>query len=271
MRSNRFPPAAVATTVALLAGALLWQAITTDSAAQDSTAREQAAPLAGGRQVWVEATFIQIDTVDLDKVRTESGRTLDPQSSTIILDGKEKAELIAALKVQPSFEIVGSASLITVSGLQAQMQMVEEVRYPSEYAAEAAERETGDGKITKIGSPLVVPKKIEAREVGIRLNVTPTISADGKSVGLVLLPEASFPAGWVNFGSKTFSQPVITSWRLTTSVHLRDGSTLVLTGVPTKNFEQSLLLSSQLGQKLKGTKSSVLLISAKIIPGEGDK
>jgi hypothetical protein len=85
----------------------------------------------------------------------------------------------------------------------------------------------------------------------------------------VLLPEVSFPAGWVNYGSQVFSQPVITSWNMTTVFCLPDGATLVLTGVPTKNFEQSFLLSGQIGQKLKGAKSSLLLISAKTIDAGG--
>jgi general secretion pathway protein D len=150
------------------------------------------------------------------------------------------------------------------------MRMVEEVCYPAEYEAETAESETAEGKATKIGPPVVLPRAFEKRDVGIRLNVTPTVSPDGKSVTLEIMPEVSFPAGWVNFGSQTFTQPVFSSWKLTTTLVLPDGATLALIGVPTKNFEQSYLLSPQLGQKLKGAKSSVLLISAKIIKAKSD-
>jgi type II secretory pathway component GspD/PulD (secretin) len=248
-----------------LCGVLMWQLLGPGSAAQ-----EAATGLTDSTQVWVEATFIQIDTSELDGVQMASGKTLDPAQGQILLDGTEKAELLAELKKQASSEVLGSASLATLSGRQALMQMVEEVRYPTEYEAETAESETADGKTTKIGPPVVLPRKFEEREVGIRLNVTPTVSPDGKSVTLVLTPEVSFPAGWVNFGSQTFTQPVFSSWNLTTTLQVPDGSTLALIGVPTKNFEQSYLLSPQLGQKLKGAKSSVLLISAKIIKAKSD-
>ena len=265
-----------------LCGAFLWQAITTNSAAQEAGAgggafEEDAVEEdafqgfskvrqpTNTSQVWVEATFIQIDTADLDNVRAGAGTTLDALSGNVILDAKAKADLLVRLKQQKSFEVLGSASLVAITGGQALMQMVEEVRYPAEYGT-GPTRETDDKDLPSLlfGSVLV-PTKFEERDVGIRLNVTPTISPNGKVIILNLLPEASFPAGYVNFGSKTLTQPVFTSWSLTTAVYLRDGSTLVLTGVPTKNFEQSLVLGPQLGQKPRGVKSSVLLISAKII------
>jgi len=263
MRSLRF--VLVLGTICVCGGGLLLQAIT-----QDSGAQEAARDMAIARpQVWVEATFIQIDTADLDAVKTSSGKTLDPQTGTVMLSGDEKAKLLAEMKKQPSFELIGSASLVTISGQEARMQMVEEVRYPTEYDAETAQKETADGKTVRLGPSVVLPRKFEGRDVGIRLAVTPTVSLDGTQLALVLLPEVSYPAGWVNFGSQTFTQPVFTSWTLTTTVVLRDGMTMVLLGVPTKNFEQSLLVNPQAGQKLKGSKSSVLLLSAKII--ETDK
>jgi len=85
-------------------------------------------------------------------------------------------------------------------------------------------------------------------------------------------PETSSFSGWVHFGSdKKFSQPVITSWSITTTLSLYDGQTVVLTGVPTKNFEQSEMLSTQAAHTPKSGKSSLCLISAKIIDtGEQD-
>jgi hypothetical protein len=268
-----------------LCGLFLWQVLSAHTAAQEAggfdaaregggTTKDESEWLKGpprpGRNVWVEATFIQIDTVELEAVRTSSGKTLDPQTGKVFLDGTEKAELLAELKKQPSSELLGSASLVTLTGGQALIQMVEEVRYPTEYEAETAEKETAEGKTKEVGPPVVLPRKFEEREAGMRLNVTPTVSPDEKQIILVLMPEVSFPAGWVSFGSQTFTQPVFSSWNLTTTLVLPDGATLALIGVPTKSFEQSYLLSPQLGQKLKGAKSSVLLISAKIVQGTSE-
>jgi len=249
-----------------LCAAFLWQAITTNSAAQVAEPDESAAKPAGIAQIWVEAAFIQIDTEDLDNIRASADTTLNALSGSVILDAKAKAKLLVRLKQRESFEVLGSASLVTVSEQQALMQMVEEVRYPAEYGTGATPKTDDKDWPSLLFGSVLVPTKFEERNVGIRLNVTPTISPhDPKVITLVLLPEVSFPAGYVNFGSKTLTQPVFTSWDLVTTVHLRDGSTLVLTGVPTKSFEESLVLGPQLDRKPRGAKSSVLLISAKII------
>ena len=251
-------------------GLLAWQFVARTGQAQEGGFGQTSLADAGkAAQVWVEATFIQIDTADLDKVKAGLDNVLDPQTGKVVLTGKAKAELITALKDRPSFEIVGSASLVTVAGNQAMMQMSEEIRYPTEYSSESPTRVTEEGKVVPAGEPVAVPGTFETREVGMRLNVTPEIAADGRSIVLVLLPEVSFPAGYMTYGSKLFSQPVFTSWNLTTTLRIDDGMTLVLSNVPTKNFEQSYVLNPQEAQKLKGAKSALLLISAKIIdPGK---
>ena len=241
-----------------------WQLATNHGLAQDAAGFGAAEEVADLPQIWVEAIFIQIDTADLKDVKTHIENTLDAQTGDVMLTGTEKEELLTALRDQPSFEVLGSASVVSLAKQSALMQLVEEVRYPAEYQAGTPEPE-GVSRATA-GEAVVVPSVFETRHVGIVLNVSPVVASDGKLITLVLLPEVSFPSGWVHFGSdKKFSQPVITSWNLTTTLSLNDGQTVVLTGVPTKNFEQSALLNPQVGQTLKGSKSSLLLISAKII------
>jgi len=246
----------------VLCGWFLGQAAMSTSGAQEA----ETGPPADQPQVWVEAIFVQVDTADLDRAKASTGATLDPQSGSVILDGEEKAKLLAELKRQPSFELIGSASLITLSGQEAHVQMVEQIRYPKEYKAEGA-AQSKDGPASP---PVILPREFDQRNAGISLYARPVVLPDGKRLSLTIEPEASFPAGWVNFGSKAATQPVFTSWSLRTTIILRDGTTMVLPGVPTKNFEQSIVLNPTTGQKPKGTKSSLLLISAKIIkPGKG--
>ncbi len=247
-----------------IGGVGAWQLATNHGLAQDAAGFGPAEEVADLPQIWVEAIFIQIDTADLKDVKTHLENTLDAQTGDIILTGLEKEELLTALKDQPSFEVLGSASVVSLSGQQALMQLVEEVRYPTEYQAGTPEPEGASR--ARAGEAVVVPSVFETRRVGIALSVSPVVATDGKLITLLLLPEVSLPSGWVHFGpDKRFSQPVITSWNLTTTLRLNDGQTVVLTGVPTKNFEQSTLLNPQVGQTLKGSKSSLVLVSAKII------
>jgi Flp pilus assembly secretin CpaC len=269
MRSFRLTM--LASALALIGGVLAWQFVAhTGQAQEGSFGTDTRADAQNAPQVWIEATFIQIDTGDLDKVKTGLDNSLDPLTGSVLLAGKAKAELIVALKDRPSFEVLGSASLVTTAGQQALMQMIEEVRYPTEYSSETATRETAEGKEVQAGEPVVVPGGFETREAGMRLNVMPLVGSDGRSVILVLLPEVSMPAGFTMYGSsRMFSQPIFTTWDLTTTVRINDGMTLVLTSVPTKNFEESYLLNAPQAQGLKGKKSALLLISAKIIdPGK---
>jgi Flp pilus assembly secretin CpaC len=264
---RRFRIMMLVSALVAVGGVLAWQFVAQTSQAQQTSSTPDAGKQA---QVWIEATFIQIDTVDLDKVQASLGKPLDPLTGNAVLTGEAKAELLAALKDRPSFEILGSASLVTITGQQALMQMVEEVRYPTEYKSKSSTRVTEEGKEVSAGEPVTVPSGFETREVGMRLNVTPTVTPDGRSIILVMLPEVSIPAGYAVYGSsKVFSQPIFTTWDLTTTVRIDDGMTLVLTQVPTKNFEQSYVLNPQQAEGLKGKKSALLLISAKIVdPGK---
>ena len=261
--------------------ALTWQALTRRGHAQDAGGFGNGEPGPGKwdglekaitelpPQVWVEAMFIQIDTVDLNTVKTRLENSLDPLTGTIMLAGKEKAELLSALRDRPSFEILGSASLVSIPQQSSLMQLAEEVRYPTEYEGTSSEKASDEGDTTSTGEAVVVPGAFETRETGMRLNVAADVSADNRVIALTILPEVSLPAGYMTYGSKLFSQPVFTTWDLTTTLRLNDGMTVVLTHVPTKNFEQSYLLNPQQAEGLKGKKSALLLISAKIVdPGK---
>ncbi len=263
---------AIALIIALvgIGGVGAWQLATNRGLAQEAGGFGSPEEVAGLPQIWVEAIFIQIDTADLKHVKMHLENTLDAQTGNIVLTGTEKEELLTELKDQPSFEVLGSASVVSLPKQSALMRLAEEVRYSAQYQAATPEVQ-GENR-TAAGQAVVVPSVFETRDVGITLNVSPIVAADGKLITLVLLPEVSSFSGWVHFGSdKKFSQPVITSWSITTTLSLYDGQTVVLTGVPTKNFEQSEMLSTQAAHTPKGGKSSLCLISAKIIDtGEQD-
>ncbi|MBN1918943.1 MAG: hypothetical protein JW889_13635 [Verrucomicrobia bacterium] len=273
--------------LALIGGVIAWQFVARTGQAQEgaelggggsvSEASDPKEPsleeLEKSAQVWIEATFVQIDTADLDKVKTTLGNSFDSQTGKPIIEGKEKEELLLALKDRPSFEILGSAALVAIASdgrHYTRIELGEEVRYPSEYEAKSGRTPADDGKTVASSEPVVVPSTFETRLAGVSLSVSPRVSSDGKSVIVEMNAQVTFLAGYMTYGtSKTFSQPILTSWDLVTTLRIGDGMTLVLTHVPTKNFEQSYVLNPQQTEGLKGKKSALLLISAKIIdPGK---
>ena len=132
-------------------------------------------------------------------------------------------------------DLLSAPRVTTVSGQQALIQVVQEIRYPTEYETESLE------EVVFVESDFqafyVTPGTFEEREVGVRLNVTPTVSADDL-ITLVLLPEVSELVDWINYGTELIPawQPVFESRNVTTTVYLNDGETLVLGGVITDNI-----------------------------------
>jgi Flp pilus assembly secretin CpaC len=218
---------------------------------------------APAQQVWIEAMFIQIDTAALDGIHVGGEPVVGSTGEKAYLTAAEKLDLLGQLKSQPSFRIVGSASLVTISGQQALMQMVEEIRYPTEYDAGLLDEEaTESGEFREwYAGP---PGTFEEREAGTRFNVTPTFSSDGL-ITLILLPEVSRVAAWHDLGAGTADQPVFRSWNLTTQIYCQSGMTFMMTGTVAEDFQS--VLPADLVARLDGMgkTTAILLISARTI------
>ena len=209
-------------------------------------------------QVWGEVTCLQIDTADLEDLRVGGDLFITPVSEKTLLTPTEKVELLGKLKAKPSFELIGSASLIGIDGGQGLMQMVEEIRYPCEHHEVIVQDR-------RSGTSHYLPGGYETREAGIRLNWTSNALPDKSVIGIVLLSEASFLGGWFDLGSGLADQPLIISWDQTTCFYLRDGMTLVMTGVPTTAFGKSVALTPNAIPDTMGAKTAVVLVSARIL------
>jgi len=165
-----------------------------------------------------------------------AGVLTDPQFQVIIkmLAQRRNADLLSAPKVT------------TVSGNTAQIKVVREFRYPTEFTPPTA---TAAGSGTSAGAAVAVtpatPGGFETREVGVLLNVTPTVGPDGYTINLTLVPEVSDFDGFINYGSPgsiaagntivpvnfVFNQPVFSSRQVTTTIQIWDGQTVVLGGL----------------------------------------
>jgi len=133
-------------------------------------------------------------------------------------------------------DLLSAPRVTTVSGQQALIQIVKEIRYPTEYETESLD------EVTLVSDQFqafyVTASSFETREVGIRLSVTPTVSSDDL-ITLVLLPEVSELVEWINYGTDLIpeNQPIFESRNITTTVYLNDGETIVLGGVIKDNVK----------------------------------
>ncbi len=176
-----------------------------------------------------------------DQIATIRGILTNPQFQLVIkaLAQKQSADTLSAPKVT------------TVSGQQAQIRSVQEFIYPTSWAQPTAT--SSGGGVTGGGAVAVtpsIPSSFQTREVGILLNVTPEVGADGYTINLTLAPEVSQFLGFINYGSpiglssgnnvvttmNDIKEPLFASENLTTSVVIWDGQTVVLGGLITEQL-----------------------------------
>jgi general secretion pathway protein D len=169
-----------------------------------------------------------------------------------ILTNPQFQVVINALAQKQSADTLSAPKVTTVSGQQAQIRSVQEFIYPTSWAQPTAT--SSGGGVTGGGAVAVtpsIPSSFQTREVGVLLNVTPEVGADGYTINLILAPEVSQFLGFINYGSPiglssgsgnvvtTFNnieEPLFSSENLTTSVVIWDGQTVVLGGLITEQL-----------------------------------
>ena len=175
-----------------------------------------------------------------DNIATFSSILTNPELSMVIhaLANKSNADLLSAPKV------------VAMNGSQATVKTVVEYIYPTEYDVEMLESEDEDGNSSYSGA-VVEPQNFFTREVGVILQVTPRVSADGTRIGLDLTPSVVSEPTWKNYGSTypvwntnpitgiseaeyvqlMMEQPFFPVRSLATSVEIYNGSTVVMGGM----------------------------------------
>lgn len=163
-----------------------------------------------------------------------------------ILTQPQFTVIIKALSQKGSTDLLSAPKITTISGAQAQIRIVQEFIYPTEFDPPeivAAGGGTVGGSSSAITSS--TPSAFKTREIGVLLNVTPTVGPDGYTINLTLIPEVSEFLGFINYGGpiavgtgdnivtvqNDIKQPLFASRNLTTSVIIWDNQTVVLGGL----------------------------------------
>ncbi len=189
-----------------------------------------------------------------------AGVLTDPQFQVVLraLDQKKGTDLLSA------------PSILTRSGSQAQVEVIRELIYPTEYDPPELPQDFGDLSDLAGGDdvPLdpdvleatpppsfpvtpATPTAFNTRNTGVTLKVTPQVGPDGYTIEMDLVPEVVEFEGFINYGSpittsgqdilgnttrivltaNRIEMPVFSTRRVTTNVTVYDGSTVAIGGL----------------------------------------
>src|SRR5437588_5146138 len=190
-----------------------------------------------------------------------SGVFTDPQFQVVI----------RALNQKKGIDVLSAPRVTTKSGHRAVIEIVREFRYPTQFQPPQipqtfAARETVSGTASVSGNsngafPVTptTPTAFETRNTGVTLEVEPVVGPDGITIDLNLVPQVVEFEGFINYGSpiqttntnllgitttsiltpNIINQPIFSTRKVTTSVSVWDGQTVVLGGLMREDVQKT--------------------------------
>jgi general secretion pathway protein D len=173
--------------------------------------------------------------------------------------------VIRALNQKKGVDLLSAPKVTTKSGQRAVIEIVREFRYPTTFTPPQVPSITGGTGGTGTVSIEVVtpttPQTFETRNTGVTLEVEPVVGPDGVTIDLNLVPQVVEFEGFINYGSAIFgvnpnlvsgttvptilltnnviNQPIFSTRKVTTSVSVWDGQTVVLGGLMREDVQKS--------------------------------
>ena len=188
-----------------------------------------------------------VSAVSLGAGQSALGSILSVSS---ILTNPQLTVVLQALAQKGGSDLLSAPRVTTKTGVNAQIQVVKEIIYPTEFEVTQPTVQSQGDLVTP---PTVTPGSFETREVGVILNVTPTVGPDGYTIDLTMVPEVAELVDWIQYGSEitvetgsadeetgmrqsrtyqfNIPQPVFSSRNVTTSIVIWDGQTVVMGGL----------------------------------------
>ena len=177
--------------------------------------------------------------------------------------------VIRALNQKKGFDLLSAPRVTTKSGQRAVIEIVREFRYPTQFQAPEIPQTFGgsNNPNVAVGSSTggtfpvtpTTPTAFETRNTGVTLEVEPVVGPDGVTIDLNLVPQVVEFEGFINYGSpirtssvnvlgmaqtveltpNVINQPVFSTRKVTTSVSVWDGQTVVLGGLMREDVQKS--------------------------------
>lgn len=226
--------------------------------------------------------------------------------------------VIRALNQKKGIDLISTPKVTTKSGVKATVRVVNEFIYPRQYQPPQVPQSTqrlivgnGNGAILNNQTPPTVtpsfPTDFTKQDLGVILEVKPTIGPDGYTIDLELNPRVTDFDGFINYGSpintvgyerstlnplllepfvqtlttNTINQPVFSVREVNTFVTVWDGQTVALGGLIREDVQKiqdkvpflgdvplaGRLFRSEADQKLK--KNLVIFVTPRILDADG--
>jgi len=220
--------------------------------------------------------------------------------------------VMRGLNQKQGVDLLSSPKVTTKSGQRAVIEVIREFRYPTEFTppqipqtfgnplavGAAATSSTGSFPVTP-----TTPTAFETRNTGVTLEVEPVVGPDGYTIDLSLVPQVVEFEGFINYGSpitssatnpltgvatqtvitpNVINQPIFSTRKITTSVSVFDGSTVMLGGLIREDVQKvedktpilgdipilGRLFRSSVDQHLKT--NLIMFVTARLINASGE-
>ena len=191
-----------------------------------------------------------------------SGVFTDPQFQVVI----------RALNQKKGIDLLSAPRVTTKSGQRAVIEIVREFRYPTQFQPPQIPQNFRGDTITDNGLTTgggrasgafpvtpTTPTSFETRNTGVTLEVEPVVGPDGITIDLNLVPQVVEFEGFINYGSpiqttstnflgqtstviltpNVINQPIFSTRKVTTSVSVWDGQTVVLGGLMREDVQKT--------------------------------
>ncbi|TVR48627.1 MAG: type II secretory pathway, component PulD [Puniceicoccaceae bacterium] len=174
-----------------------------------------------------------------------------PDFATIsgVISGFDVGVVIRALSQRAGTDLLSAPKVTVLSGNQASIRVAQELRYPDQYGDIQSEVGTaGVGQAAGSAGVTITagtPQDFQTRNVGVELDVTPTVEEDDYTISLDLNPRVTEFEGFVEYGGPSvaltgtgsvtvpsgFFQPIFSVREVSTRVSIWDGATVVMGGL----------------------------------------
>jgi len=226
---------------------------------------------------------------------------------------------IRALNQAKGVDLLSAPRVTTKSGQRAVIEIIREFRYPTEFTPPQIPQNVGGGSSSNTAGssnsiqiyPITptTPTSFETRNTGVTLEVEPTVGPDGQTIDLNLVPQVVEFEGFINYGSpintinpaalsitgsltgqsaqitltdNVINQPIFSTRKVTTSVSIWDGQTVVLGGLMREDVQKvndkvpglgdlplvGRLFRSQVEQHIK--RNLVIFVTARLLNPAGE-
>jgi len=164
--------------------------------------------------------------------------------------------IINALSRNSGSDLLSAPKVTVLSGNRANITVAQEFRYPQSYGdIESQVGQTGgtiNGGSAGVTITAGTPQDFATRNIGVELDVTPTVEEDDYSISLDLHPRVTEFDGFVEYGGSSvaisgdttvtvpsgFFQPIFSVREMRTKVTIWDGATVVMGGLTREEIKR---------------------------------